>query len=48
MMLYRLARPFLFGLDPELAHRMTISVLQGLPNLSPRFDPRVASMARLA
>jgi dihydroorotate dehydrogenase len=41
MMLYRLARPFLFGLDPELAHRMTISVLQGLPNLSPRFDPRL-------
>ena len=41
-MLFRLARPLLFGLDPELAHRATISVLRWLPDLSPRFDPRLA------
>lgn len=32
----------LFGLDPELAHRATISVLRAMPNLVPRFDPRLA------
>ncbi len=41
-MLYRLARPFLFWVDPELAHRVTISGLRLMPNLSPRFDPRLA------
>ena len=42
-MFYRLSRPLLFGLDPELAHRATISGLRLMPNLSPRFDPRLAS-----
>lgn len=40
-MLFRLARPMLFGLDPELAHRATISALRLMPDLSPRFDPRL-------
>ena len=41
-MLFRLARPLLFGLDPEMAHRAMIFALRWLPNLSPRFDPRLA------
>jgi dihydroorotate dehydrogenase len=42
-MFYRPLRPLLFGLDPELAHRATLSALRLLPNLSPRFDHRLAS-----
>jgi dihydroorotate dehydrogenase len=42
IMIFRLARPLLFGLDPELAHRATISALRWLPDLSPRFDTRLA------
>lgn len=30
-MLYRFARPALFGLDPEMAHRATISMLRRVP-----------------
>ena len=41
-MIFRLARPLLFGIDPELAHRATISALRRMPNLSPRFDPRLS------
>ena len=42
-MIYRLVRPLLFTLDPELAHRATISALRGLPALTPQFDSRLAS-----
>jgi dihydroorotate dehydrogenase len=42
-MLYRLSRPLLFGFDPELAHRATISGLRLLPKISAKFDPRLAS-----
>jgi dihydroorotate dehydrogenase len=34
-MLYRLARPALFALDPETAHRMTIAALRVAPPLPP-------------
>ncbi|MFA9201277.1 MAG: quinone-dependent dihydroorotate dehydrogenase [Cypionkella sp.] len=34
-MLYRLAAPALFALDPERAHRLTISALKALPALTP-------------
>jgi dihydroorotate dehydrogenase len=44
-MLYRLARPMLFSLDPETAHRATIFALRGLPTGKPRFDPRLATTA---
>lgn len=42
-MLYRLARPMLFTLDPESAHRATIFALRGLPTRQPRFDSRLAT-----
>ena len=35
-MLFTLARPFLFALDPELAHRLTVKALAA----SPRIDPQ--------
>jgi dihydroorotate dehydrogenase len=44
MFLFRLARPILFGLDPELAHRFTINCLKWLPvmkSLAP--DPNLSS-----
>jgi dihydroorotate dehydrogenase len=41
-MLYRLARPALFGLDPEMAHRATISLLRLVPGGTVRFDSRLS------
>jgi dihydroorotate dehydrogenase len=43
IMLYRLARPLLFRIDPESAHRATIFALRGLPTGKPRFDSRLAT-----
>jgi dihydroorotate dehydrogenase len=42
-MLYDLARPVLFQLDPEMAHRATISALRWFPGQKVRFDPRLAT-----
>ncbi len=43
-MLYDLARPFVFALDAERAHRMTISGLKLLPSTGPRcIDARLES-----
>ncbi len=33
MSLYRLARPFLFSLDPEVAHRLTLRLADAFPSL---------------
>ena len=41
-MIYRRMRPLLFGLDPELAHRATITGLKFLSKTPPVFDPRLA------
>ena len=41
-MSFRLARPVLFALDPETAHRMTIAGLKLLPRAHPRFDATLA------
>ena len=38
-MLYGLARPILFQIDPEMAHGLTISSLRWFPARLPRFDP---------
>jgi dihydroorotate dehydrogenase len=38
-MLFALARPALFRLDPEAAHRLTIAALKVWPKTAPRFDP---------
>jgi dihydroorotate dehydrogenase len=40
---YRLAKSLLFRLDPELAHRATISVLRWMPDKEVRFAPSLAS-----
>jgi dihydroorotate dehydrogenase len=37
--LYSLARPMLFQLDAETAHRMTLAMLSAWPVLTPRADP---------
>jgi dihydroorotate dehydrogenase len=37
--LYSLARPMLFQLDAETAHRMTLAMLSTWPALAPRADP---------
>lgn len=43
MGLYRLARPFIFALDAEAAHRATITALKHAPLLPvPKADPRLA------
>ena len=42
-MLYRLARPALFQIDPEMAHRATISALRWFPGRKVRFDLRLAT-----
>jgi dihydroorotate dehydrogenase len=42
-MLYRLARPAMFALDPELAHRATISALRWMPEKPVRFADALAS-----
>ena len=42
-MYYRAARPFLFGIDPELAHRATVRALRLLPSRDSQFDPRLLS-----
>lgn len=41
-MLYRFARPALFRLDPEMAHRATILGLRCLPARDARFEPSLA------
>lgn len=44
-MLYTLARPFIFALDAEKAHRLTIRGLSALPDAKlPTFDPRLRSI----
>jgi dihydroorotate dehydrogenase len=44
MSLFSLARPLLFGLDPELAHRFTINMLEYLPSKkSIAVDPLLSS-----
>jgi len=40
---YRAARPFLFGINPELAHRATVRALRLLPSRNSQFDPRLLS-----
>lgn len=40
-MLYRLARPILFTVDPESAHQATILALRALPPGKQRFDSRL-------
>jgi len=40
-MLFALAKPFIFALDPERAHRATIAALRLLPVARPQFDPRM-------
>jgi dihydroorotate dehydrogenase len=42
-MLYRLAAPALFTLDPERAHRLTIAALQLAPALPPLQDQKLAT-----
>ncbi len=42
-MLYRFARPVLFGLDPERAHGATIHALGWLPATAPNFSSRLAT-----
>ncbi len=42
-MLYALARPLLFQLDPEMAHRATISALRWLPDRHTQFNLRLAT-----
>ena len=43
MSLFALARPFVFALDPERAHRLTISLLKRLPRRTrPKFDPALS------
>jgi dihydroorotate dehydrogenase len=42
-MFYRLSRPLLFRLDPEMAHRAIISGLRIMPGTRAVFDPRLAS-----
>jgi len=42
-MLYALARPLFFRLDPERAHGLTIAGLKALPGAAARFNPRLAS-----
>ncbi len=48
-MLYRFARPALFGLDPELGHRATISILRWVPpgqvQAAPSLSTNVAGIA---
>lgn len=41
-MLFRLARPALFALDPERAHRLTIAALKAAPALAPAPAGRLA------
>ena len=41
--MYRAIRPFVFALDAERAHRMTIAGLKLLPRRSPVFDPILAT-----
>lgn len=41
-MLFPLARPALFLLDPETAHGLTIAGLKAVPRVQPRFDPKLA------
>ncbi len=42
-MLFSLARPALFLLDPEDAHGLTIAALKCLPHRNPRFAPSLAT-----
>jgi dihydroorotate dehydrogenase len=42
MALFDLARPWLFRLDPEDAHRATIAALKLMPARTPTHDPRLA------
>ncbi len=43
-MLYRLARPFVFALDGENAHRLTLAGLKILPSIGPcQHDPMLSS-----
>jgi dihydroorotate dehydrogenase len=42
-MLYRLARPLLFRINPETAHRATIFALRAMPSGKFSFDSRLAS-----
>ncbi len=47
-MLFHLARPALFALDPERAHRLTIAALKGFPALAPaRFGALTTEVAGL-
>ena len=42
-MLYRFARPALFGIDPEMAHQATISILRRLPYRQAQFRSCLAN-----
>ncbi len=42
-MLYRFARPALFGLSPELAHRVTIAMLRRMPHGQQQFPLSLAN-----
>lgn len=42
MRLFPLVRPLLFSIEAERAHRLTISMLKGLPHATPRHDPALA------
>ena len=42
-MLYALARPLLFTIDAEMAHRMTIMALKAMPLAPARHDPLLAT-----
>ncbi len=42
-MLFRLARPAIFALDPERAHRLTVMALKYVPRRTPMFDSRLAT-----
>ncbi len=43
VMLYALARPLLFTIDAEAAHRMTINALKAMPLTPPHHDPVLAT-----
>ena len=43
MSLFHLARPFVFAMDPERAHRLTITGLKMLPRQVARHDARLAT-----
>ena len=48
-MLFPLAKPLLFQLDPERAHRLSLAGLQSLPSRKPaRHDPALLGHAHAA